>query len=219
MGQLSGRRLAWLLFDCDSVHSKRSHLSDGATPSLGLLTEEQASDAQSVPQCTVSYVHFHSRSAMATESTPLLQAPHLTDDISNGLSFSARRQSLNAIAAGRQSEFGGPNKGLDDFRAIVARNRLLSRSEQRENITEQVRNIISDEPSLLAMPTSRLDATTYLREAGLLVAWVSALSRRNTFRDSNARMAVMVTPSERRAHPKSSLDSAGTLSWAPLSSA
>lgn len=103
---------------------------------------------------------------MATESTPLLGVtdPERSD-------FSARRQSLNAIAGGRQSEFGGPNKGLDEFRATVARNRLLSRSEQRQDITDQVRKIIHDEPGLVA-PAQRLDVTTSVREVGILVAWV-----------------------------------------------
>lgn len=108
---------------------------------------------------------------MATEQTPLLLGVNLTND--ERAAFSARRQSLNAIAGGRQSEFGGPNKGLEEFRAIVARNRLLSRTEQRQDITEQVRNIIHDEPGLVA-PRQRLDATTSIKEVGILTAWVRA---------------------------------------------
>lgn len=103
---------------------------------------------------------------MATERTPLLGVSDLEHS-----ALSARRQSLNAIAGGRQSEFGGPNKGLEEFREIVARNRLLSRSEQRQDITEQVRNIIHDEPGLVA-PRQRLDVTTSIREIGILTAWV-----------------------------------------------
>jgi hypothetical protein len=106
----------------------------------------------------------------ATESTPLLLG--VTD--AERAAWSARRQSLNAIAGGRQSEFGGPNRGLEEFRTIVARNRLLSRSEQRQDITEQVRNIIHDEPGLVA-PTQRLDVTTSIREVGILTAWVGLL--------------------------------------------
>lgn len=102
---------------------------------------------------------------MATEHTPLLEVPDLAR-----AALSARRQSLNAIAGGRQSEFGGPNKGLEDFREIVNRNRLLSRSEQRQDITEQVRHIIEDEPGLVA-PRPRLDVTTSVREVGILIAW------------------------------------------------
>lgn len=112
-------------------------------------------------------IHSKTRHLMATESTPLLLGVSDADRAA----FSARRQSLNAIAGGRQSEWGGNNAGLEEFRAIVARNRLLSRSEQRQDITEQVRSIIHDEPGLVA-PRQRLDATTSIREVGILTAWV-----------------------------------------------
>lgn len=112
---------------------------------------------------------------MATETTPLLLDPNAatttTDDSLSSIGISARRQSLNAIAAGRQSEFGGANLGLEEFRSIVKKNRLLSRSEQRDDaVSQQVRSIIHDEPGLV-LPQPRLDATTSIRESGILFAW------------------------------------------------
>lgn len=149
---------------------------------------------------------------MATESTPLLSV-----SASEWPAVSARRQSLPAIAGGRQSEFGGPNKGLEEFRRQVARNRLLSRSEQRQDITEQVRKIIEDEPGLVA-PTPRLDVPTSLREIGILVAWVGFMHS-ITYKQEKRRADSCLRPyAARSPHLRLSLASADTLSWARISS-
>lgn len=103
----------------------------------------------------------------ASERTPLLGVSDAEHS-----ALSARRQSLNALATGRQSVFGRESEGLAAFREIVRRERLLSRSDQRtQDLTEQVKSIIHDEPGLVA-PRQRLDVTTNLKEAGLLTAWV-----------------------------------------------
>ena len=69
------------------------------------------------------------------ERTPLLSATYGNNEGVHQ-SLSARRRSLNAIAAGSQSEFGGVNQGLESFRQIVARNRLLSNAEQDEAVID-----------------------------------------------------------------------------------
>ncbi len=74
------------------------------------------------------------------ERTPLLSATYGNNEGVHQ-SLSARRRSLNAIAAGSQSEFGGANQGLENFRQIVARNRLLSNAEQDEAVIDQVRQL------------------------------------------------------------------------------
>ena len=73
------------------------------------------------------------------ERTPLLSVPAGSQELH--ASLSARRRSLNAIAGGSQSEFGGVNAGLESFRAIVARNRLLSSADQDEAVIDQVRQL------------------------------------------------------------------------------
>lgn len=76
------------------------------------------------------------------ERTPLLSASYGNGGVH--ASLSARRQSLNAMAAGSQNEFGGTNQGLEAFREIVSRNRLLSSAGQDEPLIDQVRQLAGD---------------------------------------------------------------------------